>query len=76
MSKLKDLRIKRNLSQKELANISGVSIRHVQHYEQGYRSIDGAGLEKLVAFAIALNCNISEIIEDPVLVAKCEELGI
>lgn len=44
MKKLKDLRIKHNLTQKELGKIIGVSRKTVSSYELGYRrlSVDRA----------------------------------
>lgn len=64
MGKLQDLRISQNLTQKELAEKAGLKCKILQHYEIGYRNIDGAKLETLLKIANALNCQIYELLED------------
>lgn len=76
MTKLQNLRKLNNLSQNDLAVQTGISKKMVQHYEIGYRSIDGAGLDKLVPLAIALNCKISDMLENETLIEQCKQLGI
>ena len=76
MNKLQQLRKNKNLSQNDLANITGLSKRQLQHYEQGSCIIDGAGLDKLVPLALALECKISDILEDSQLIEMCLKLGI
>lgn len=63
MSKLQEKRKAAGMSQSQLAKASGVGLQVLQQYEQGTRKIDGARLETLLKFSIALNCSISEIIE-------------
>lgn len=60
---LKQVREKKGLSQSELARISGVNIRMIQHYEQGYKDIKKASVVTVMALAEALNCDIKMIIE-------------
>ena len=76
MSKLQELRKNKGLSQNDLALICNMSKRTLQHFEQGSSLIDGAGLDKLVPLALALDCKISDLLEDAVLIEQCEKLGI
>lgn len=62
MSKLKQIREVKNLSQSKLAEISGVDIRNIQYYEQGYRDINKAQAVTLHKIAQALECNIEDIL--------------
>lgn len=61
--KLKEMRIEKCMTQEQLSEKSGVSVRTIQAYECGLRRIDGATLETLCRFAIALDCRIRDIIE-------------
>lgn len=66
---LKKIRKDRDMSQGALAKQSGVSVRTIQHYEQGARDINGASLSTLCLLSIALHCKISEILTDNELIA-------
>lgn len=61
--KLKEMRMEKSLTQEQLSKRSGISVRTIQAYECGLRRIDGATLETLCRFAIALDCRIRDIIE-------------
>ena len=63
-TKLQKLRVKKGYSQGTLAELSGISRRTIQNYEQGKRPIEGAHLETLCNLAKTLNCKIEDIIED------------
>lgn len=63
MSNLKDLRQAAGLSQRELAEKSGVSFRMIQYYEQGANDINKAAFETGVALAEALGCDPKELLE-------------
>ena len=65
---LKDIRESRGMSQQDLAEKSGINKRMIQAYEQGYRSINGAKLTTLVTLCVALECSLSEIVDDAQLV--------
>ena len=67
---LKEIRESRGMSQQDLSDKSGINKRMIQAYEQGYRDINGAKLTTLVTLCIALECHLSEIVEDAQLV-KC-----
>lgn len=62
-TRLRRLRVKRGFSQKELADISGVSMRTLQKYENRESNIDGAKLETLCRLSEALQGDIEAIIE-------------
>lgn len=60
---LKEMRKRRNMTQKELSDKSKVSTRLIQAYEQGTKSINGAHLLTLSHLAMALECDIIDILE-------------
>lgn len=51
------------LTQKKLAERSGVSIRMIQHYEQGVKDINKAQAITLYKLAQALECTIEDLLE-------------
>ena len=63
MSELKKYRQDKSLSQSQLANLSGVSVRMIQHYEQGQKDINKANGETLYRLAYALGVPIEAIID-------------
>lgn len=69
---LKDLRAAHQppLTQTQLATAAHVSLRMVQEWEAGRRSIDRASLETLCDLANALGCHILDLIQSPVLHCK------
>ena len=71
--KLQDIRKKRDLSQRQLADEAGVPLQVLQRYEMGYRNIDGADLERLCDLAIALDCKVYDILESNVLIEKLKK---
>lgn len=73
MTKLKEMRKKSGMSQSQLAEKSGIYIRTLQYYEQGKMNFDHARMDKIISAALALNCNISDIIEDPEIIKNVEE---
>ena len=62
-TKLKSLRQKAGLSQRELAELSEVPLRTIQQYEQRQKSINKAQAEYLVMLSQVLCCNIEDLIE-------------
>lgn len=63
---IKNLRVYReeaDLTQSELAEASGVSLRMIQHYEQGVKDINKAQVATVKALADALNCKIENLME-------------
>ena len=65
---LKEIRESRGMSQQDLADKSGINKRMIQAYEQGYRDINGAKLSKLVMFCSALECHLSDVVDEAQLV--------
>lgn len=63
-SKLTKFRLKKGYSQSDLAELSGVTKRAIQAYEQGTRPIEGARLDSLCNLCQTLDCKIEDIIED------------
>ena len=63
MSKLKELRKSKNLGQKELAELAGVSLKALQAYEQNYRPISGASAIDVYRIAKVLDTTIEELLE-------------
>lgn len=62
-TRLKQIRQKRNLTQKELADLSGVSLRMIQLYEQRQNDINKAAASVINKLAWVLKCNFYEIME-------------
>lgn len=63
-TKIKELRLKAGLTQKELAEKSGMDIKVLMAYESGKRNLDNAKLETILNLCIALQCRLEDIIED------------
>ena len=62
---LKMQRKKRGLTQKELAQLAGTSLRSIQAYEQGTRNLSGASVEVVQALCRALECREEDILSYP-----------
>ena len=60
---LKLRRKRAGLSQRELAEQTGISVRTIQQYEQRQKSINKAQGEYLALLAKALCCNVEDLIE-------------
>lgn len=64
MLKLKEVRLEKGLTQKQLADAVGMNIRTLQHYEQGSKIFDHARLDTLLKICLALNCKLTDVIEN------------
>ena len=60
---LKLLRQKAGLSQRELAELSGIPVRTIQQYEQRQKNINKAKAEYLIMLSQTLCCGIDQLIE-------------
>lgn len=60
---LKKIREKRGLSQSQLSELSGVSLRMIQGYEQGEKNINKASGIILYNLSRALRCRMEDLIE-------------
>lgn len=69
-SKLKQMRVRNGFSQQQLADATGIKKRLIQTYEQGERNIDCSQISTLCALCEALNCQISDLLEDVELLNK------
>lgn len=63
MSKLKTIRESKEISQSKLSEISGVNLRTLQYYEQGYKDINKAQGITLLKLSQALDCTIEDLLE-------------
>ena len=60
---LKRFRLNAGLSQSELAEISDISVRTIQQYEQKQKNINAAKAETVVKLAKALNTSVEKLME-------------
>lgn len=63
-SNLKFFREEKGLSQSQLAEKSGVSLRSIQMFEQGNRDINKAQAITVIQLAEALDCDVYNIINE------------
>lgn len=64
MNALKCMRESAGMSQRELAKASNVSLRMIQHYEQGFKDINKANVLTCLRLAEALDCDVYEILNE------------
>ena len=75
MSKLlKEKRQAAGLSQSMLAEKAGMSLRTLQHYEQGAKDFDHARIDTILKVCVVLNCKLEDIIENPEYVEMLKKL--
>lgn len=67
-TKLKAVRLRAGLKQKDVALEAGLKLPVYSQYEQGIRNIDGCKLITLLKICMALHCNLADIIESPEIV--------
>lgn len=63
MTNLKRIREDKKISQSQLAELSGVNLRTLQYYEQGYKDINKAQGITLYKLAQALECRVEDLLE-------------
>ena len=61
---LKRIRVARGYSQKQLAEMSGVSLRAIQTYEQRQKDINKAQSDSLHRLAKTLDCKMEDLLEN------------
>ena len=64
-TKLRKIRENRQISQTELAKLSGVKLRSIQLYEQRVNDIDKAQVHTLYKLSRTLGCDIEDLLEKP-----------
>ncbi len=72
--KLQTVRKQKKLTQRQLSELSGISYHTITNYEKGYRNLDNAGLDVLTAFAIALDCKLTDLIESEELLENLKKI--
>lgn len=63
MNQLKHYREKAQLSQSQLADKAGVSVRTLQDYEQGRKPLEGARAITVLTLARILGCTVEDLID-------------
>lgn len=74
MTKLKEMRESRGLSQNQLAKKTGLNVRTLQHYEQHTKNFDHARIDTIMKVCITLNCKLEDVIEDEEFLALIKKL--
>lgn len=69
---LKDKRMEKGLTQKQLAKEIGVHYRTIQLYEENQTNINIAKLERLMDICKVLNCKITDVLSDNELIKRCK----
>lgn len=59
---LKERRKQHNLTQRDLALMSGVNFRSLQDYEQGHKKLSAANGDTLLRLATVLGCSLQELL--------------
>ena len=52
-----------SMSQRELAEKSGISLRTIQQYEQRKKNINKAQIDTLIPLSMALYCEVRDLLE-------------
>lgn len=73
MNNLKYIRNKKGMTRKELSEKSGINIRTIEGYELGYRDVEMAYIDTLLSLSIALDCKISDLLENEETIKKCKQ---
>lgn len=63
MSKLKKIRLSKNISREKLSELSGISIRTIEGYEQKRRNINNSSVNTMLKLADALECDFFDLME-------------
>ena len=73
-TRLQKIRYFRKMTQQQLADESGVSLRMIAAYEQKDKAIEGAKLNTLCDICLALDCGIEDILEDRNIANKYKQV--
>ena len=63
LSRLQEKRKAAGLSQSKLADRVGMSVRVLQHYEQGSMDLNKAAADMVYRLAVALGCQMAELLD-------------
>lgn len=72
--KLKQLRQAAGLSQSQFAEKAEMSVRTLQHYEQGSKDFNNARIDTILKACIVLNCKLEDIIDNQEYIALLKKL--
>lgn len=64
MTRIKELRQAKGFTQQKFADVTGISLRTLQHYEQGSKDFDHARIDTLLKACVALNCKLEDVIQN------------
>ena len=73
--KLQAARKAAGMSQSQLANAAGISVRILQDYERGGRDLNGAKLVTILKLCNALSCSLRDILSDPDTIEQLDAYG-
>ena len=73
MNKLKEVRLSKGLTQKQLAEAANINIRVLQHYEQGSKNFDHARIDTILNVCNTLECRLSDIIQSEDILKTVEQ---
>lgn len=63
-TKLKAMRVRSGLTQREVVERTGINPQTYSQYEQGVKSFDSAKLGTILNVCVALSCKLEDVIED------------
>ena len=72
MNNLKELRQAAGISQAELAKLSGINKRMIEHYEQGFKDLSKAAFETGLRIAEALDVDPRDLLNKKDLQERAE----
>lgn len=61
---LREIRKNRNITQRELAQRSGINFRSLQDYEQGHKNLASANGDTLLRLSTTLGCSMEDLLLD------------
>jgi len=64
MTNLRRIRLKKELTQKELATLTNIKLSTLQKLDKGSNNINKASVDTVLALARILNCSIEDLLED------------
>ena len=72
-TKLKAMRVKAGLTQREVVEQTGINAQTYAQYEQGVKSFDSARLGVILNVCIVLSCKLEDVIEDKELLKSISQ---
>lgn len=64
MNKLKEMRRKAGFSQSQLADVTGINVGTLRHYEQGSKNFDNARIDTILKVCLTLDCKFENVVEN------------